>query len=350
MSTPEVKQRILEWAKSVTKEYPNVALTDYTTSWQNGIAFCSIVHHFQPELVDVDSLDPEDKIGNLDKAFQALKTMGVAPTLSAESVAREPDELAIRAYLIGVHSNLSRKLPLPRPSQGHRRRRSNVSNTPRTPRKEELVGDFSPDKIVQNVKPDFTYKVIILGDSAVGKSALFERWRSNLFQQTSTTVGMELWTKTYECDGKFIQIQLWDTAGQELYRAVTKSYYREAMGALLVFDITKADTFAHIASWYKEIQVINQTEKLPILVIGNKADMESERMVPLAEARQYTDSNGFQYIETSARQGNDCQRAFQLLFQEIHKMQSQNPAPEKVTGVQFQQFDPPQKSGCPCGS
>jgi len=161
---------------------------------------------------------------------------------------------------------------------------------------------------------------------------------------------MELWTKTYECEGKYIQIQLWDTAGQELYRAVTKSYYREAMGALLVYDITKADTFEHIASWYREIQVVNQTEKLPILIIGNKADMENERMVPLADAQQYANTNGFLHIETSARQGNDCQKAFQLLFQEIHKIQSQNPT-EKTNGgvkVQEEKFDPaPKSSNCP---
>jgi len=341
---PEVKQRVLEWAKNITADHPSVTISDFSKSWQNGLAFCAIVHHFQSDLMDFDSLDPDDKIGNLDKAFQALKTLGIAPTLSAEAVAREPDEQAIRSYLIGVHSNLSRKLPVPR---GHRRRRSNVQHT----FDEKLSGLFAPDKIVHNIKADYTYKVIMLGDSAVGKSALFDRWRNNLFQQTSTTVGMELWTKTYDCDGKYVQIQLWDTAGQELYRAVTKSYYREAMGALLVYDITKYDTFTHIGSWYREIQAMNQTGKIPILVIGNKLDMESERMVPQAEALQYADTNGLLYIETSARHGNDCQKAFQLLFQEMHKIQSLNPI-ERQSGVTLQQFDPAPKTGvsCPCNT
>jgi len=333
----------LDWCQFVGSSY-DLTIFDFSTSWQNGLAFCAIAHYYQPDLIDFDALDPEDKIGNLDKAFQIFKTFGIATSLNPEEIARKPDEQTIRTYLLGLHSVLIRK---PRHGRGreHRRKKSvSIYHSDDEP----LDGLFSPETVVHNIKPDVTYKVIMLGDSAVGKSALFERWRSNLYQQTSTTVGMELWSKVYCCDSKYIQVQLWDTAGQELYRAVTKSYYREAMGALLVFDLTKMDTFQHISSWWKDFQAVNNIEHLPILLIGNKSDLEEERMVSKQEATDFATTNGFLFFETSARQGNDCQHAFQLLFQEIYKIQNHNEPTEPIETADIEKFDPQPRSGFEC--
>jgi len=342
MVTPERKRTLLEWAQTVAS-YDSLKITDFSTSWQNGMAFCSIVHYYQPDLIDWDKLNPEDKLGNLDIAFQALKTIGIASLLDPASIATKPDENAILSYLSAVHSHLSR---LPRqPNSIRTRRKSTNQYNDDSP----LNGLFSPDTEVQNKKANVTYKVIMLGDASVGKSALFERWRSDSFKQTSTTVGMELWTKTYYVEGKYIQIQLWDTAGQEIYRAVTKSYYRESMGVLLVYDITKLDTLHHLSSWIKEFKSTNGTVNIPVIMIGNKSDMEP-RMVQINDAEQFAQNNGFLYIETSARNGNSCLGAFQLLFQEIYKVQIQKPITERDENNVGRTIDPadPISSDCPC--
>jgi len=344
---PEVKQKLFEWAQTISGSYkPPVIITDFTSSWQNGVAFGAIAHYYQPDLLDFEALDPADSIGNLDKAFQAFKMLGITSVLNPEEVANHPDEQAIRTYLLGLHSHLSKRPRRVSRLRDHRRKKSGTKML-----KEEenhLNGLFSPEMVVKDVKPDITFKVIMLGDSAVGKSTLFERWRSNLFQQTTTTVGMELWTKTYSCDGKNIQIQLWDTAGQELYRAVTKSYYREAMGALLVYDITKMETYQHVSSWFKEFQAVNNIENLPILMIGNKSDLEQERTVSEQEANSFASTHGFLFMETSARHGNEVQRAFQILFQEIYKIQAQNPTNKQETTTLTDSFDPKPRSGFDC--
>jgi len=140
---------------------------------------------------------------------------------------------------------------------------------------------------------------------------------------------------------------------KKLYRAVTKSYYREAMGALLVFDITKRETFQHVFTWFKEFQAIasNNMEHLPILLIGNKSDLE-DRMVTEEEANNFAKTNNFNYIETSARHGNDCHKAFQVLFQEIYKVQSQYPSTKPLEIAYIDQFDPKPREGfeCPCSN
>jgi GTPase SAR1 family protein len=119
-----------------------------------------------------------------------------------------------------------------------------------------------------------------------------------------------------------------------------------------VYDITKKNTFQNIDSWYQDFHEANNiADKLPILVIGNKCDMDDDRLVTQKEAIEYSERNGFLFIETSARQGNDCQKAFQLLFQEIHRVQSERPKEQK-NGVSLEtRFDPQPKADCtPCSS
>jgi hypothetical protein len=191
------KPDLLEWANVITEEYPNVNISNFSNSWQSGLGFCALVHHYKPAFIDYYALDPADWIGNLQKAFWALKTLGVGPGLSAEEVAQNPDENAIRSYLYGVHEVLTRKNAPLSGSHGREAKRGShiISRAD-----EVLTGLFSPGTVITNVKPNVTYKVIILGDSGVGKSTLFERWKNNFFQHTSTTVGMELWTKIYRCE------------------------------------------------------------------------------------------------------------------------------------------------------
>jgi len=352
-STPEGKRKLLEWAKNITQNYSSVSITDFSTSWQNGMAFCAIVHYYESDLIDFESLNPDDKISNLDTAFQALRTLGIASTLDPEEIARNPDQNSIQSYLEGVRSQLKRRAAniTPKLPQSFRLSIDSMDGEIQFT-EEEVDGLFSPDMVVQqNVKELINYKVIMLGDPSVGKSALFERWRSDSFKLTSTTVGMELWSKVYHCEGKYIQIQLWDTAGQDIYRAVTKSYYRESMGVILVYDITKLDTFNNVSSWMKEFHEATNRKDIPILLVGNKLDINYERMVTTREANEFAKRYGFHYMETSAKDGDGCNRAFQLLFQEIHKIERQNPTTttgNKRLSHNYHEEESPFKSDCPC--
>jgi len=335
-----VEGRLLEWAKSITLSYSSVEIVDLSSSWRDGLAFCAVVHHYHPdEIENFETLDNQDRIGNLNLAFGILEKLGIKATLVPEDVAETPDKRAIRNYLVTVHNKLSGKSLDLRETRDNRHNRDKVSRlqipTPSTPSRlqapspapstpENLTGKFSLKMIIpqsKTVQPDFTYKVILLGDSGVGKSALFERWKTDVFVPTTTTVGIEVFSRLYACDGKVIQIQVWDTAGQEVYRAITKSYYREVKGALIVYDITRADTFHNIQSWAKELfATIPDDFKIPVLIIGNKKDLDSVRTISVEEAQELAERNSFQYIETSAKHGNECQKSFQLLFQHIYKV------------------------------
>jgi small GTP-binding protein len=120
---------------------------------------------------------------------------------------------------------------------------------------------------------DFLFKIVIIGDSGVGKSNLLSKYVNNAFQEnTKATIGVELSTKTVEIDGKVIQNQIWDTAGQERFRAITTAYYRSAVGAIIVFDLSKSNTFENLKKWLKEVQDYAEPST-SVIVIGNKSDL-----------------------------------------------------------------------------
>jgi len=354
--------RLLEWAKYVTSQYSNIAIENFSTSWRDGLAFCAVVHHYYPEEIDYTSLNENHKIGNLNLAFGSLEKLGIKAILNPEEVAESPDQRAIRNYLILVHNKLTGKIiqmtsKRPRPSP-----KPFSIPVPLTPA-ENLIGPFSP-RMSLPVLPksiDFTYKVILLGDGGVGKSALFERWKTTEFRPTSTTIGMDVHPRNYSCDGKVIQIQVWDTAGQEVHRAITKTYFRDVKGAIVVFDITRAESFRNISMWTKELfATIPPDVKIPVLLVGNKNDLTDKRVISVEEARGFAQDFSFQYIETSAKNGNDCQKSFQLLFQHIYRVQNNIPS-QTTNGIHLESTngyhnpndslpDPPVQSTCICSN
>ena len=126
---------------------------------------------------------------------------------------------------------------------------------------------------------DFLFKVVLIGDSGVGKSNLLSRFTKNEFNlESKTTIGVEFATKTIETEGKIVKAQIWDTAGQERYRAITSAYYRGAVGALLVFDITKDLTFQSVERWLQELRD-HADQNIVIMLVGNKTDLEHLRDV-----------------------------------------------------------------------
>ncbi|KAH3765705.1 rab11A, RAB family GTPase [Pelomyxa schiedti] len=164
---------------------------------------------------------------------------------------------------------------------------------------------------------DYLCKIVLIGDSGVGKSNLLARFARNEFQlETKSTIGVEFATKNVPCEGKVVKAQIWDTAGQERYRVITAAYYRGAVGAVLVYDITKADSFRNIGSWLTELR--EKAEKnIVVMLVGNKADLHRSREVPTEEAKAFAEKNSLSFIETSALEATNVELAFQTVIGEI---------------------------------
>merc|ERR1712010_395309 len=161
---------------------------------------------------------------------------------------------------------------------------------------------------------DFLYKVVLIGDSGVGKSNLLSRFTRNEFNlETKSTIGVEFATRSIQADGKTIKAQIWDTAGQERYRAITSAYYRGAVGALLVYDISKQVTFKNVERWLTELRE-NAAPNIVIMLVGNKSDLRHLREVPTEAAKEYAEKNGLSFIETSALDSTNVELAFQNIL------------------------------------
>lgn len=154
-------------------------------------------------------------------------------------------------------------------------------------------------------------KILVIGESAVGKSCLLLRYTDNKFQETfMTTIGVDFKTKHLEIDGTPVKLQIWDTAGQEKFRAITKAYYRGAHGILVVFDISRRDTFNQVKMWIDSIKDAS-TDTIDVILVGNKADLD--RAVTKEEAQELATQSGIKYYETSAKENTNVEDAFQNL-------------------------------------
>jgi len=170
---------------------------------------------------------------------------------------------------------------------------------------------------------DYLFKVVLIGDSGVGKSNLLSRFTRNEFNlESKSTIGVEFATRSIVVEGKTIKAQIWDTAGQERYRAITAAYYRGAVGALLVYDIAKHTTYENVERWLKELRD-HADNNIVIMLVGNKSDLRHLRAVPTEEARGYAERNNLSFIETSALDSTNVETAFQNILTEIYKIVSQ---------------------------
>lgn len=156
----------------------------------------------------------------------------------------------------------------------------------------------------------YLIKFVIIGDSGCGKSALLLQFTDKRFQPVhDLTIGVEFGSRMVSVEGKNIKLQIWDTAGQESFRSITRSYYRGAAGALLVYDITRRDTFNHLASWLEDARE-HSNKDMTIMLIGNKRDLEARRCVEYHEGKKFADENGLIFMETSARTAENVEEAF----------------------------------------
>lgn len=169
---------------------------------------------------------------------------------------------------------------------------------------------------------DYLFKIVIIGDSSVGKSNLLVRFTRNEFNEKSkATIGVDFGTKSVEINGKLVTAQCWDTAGQERFRAVTNGYYRGAVGAMIVYDITSKVTFKNVTRWLNELREMADPDIL-IMMVGNKCDLEQQREVATQEAAAFAEANKISFLETSALNGQNVSQSFENLLTDIYNMVS----------------------------
>ncbi|EHA8587270.1 ras-related protein RABA3 [Cocos nucifera] len=165
---------------------------------------------------------------------------------------------------------------------------------------------------------DYVFKIVVVGDSAVGKTQLLGRFTKDEFCfDSKSTIGVEFQTRTITLNRKRIKAQIWDTAGQERYRAVTSAYYRGALGAMLVYDITNRQTFDHVARWVEELRA-HADNSIVVMLIGNKADLAARRAVSTEDAMEFAEEQGLFFSEASALSGENVESAFLRILEEIY--------------------------------
>ncbi|ODQ79145.1 hypothetical protein BABINDRAFT_8740 [Babjeviella inositovora NRRL Y-12698] len=171
---------------------------------------------------------------------------------------------------------------------------------------------------------EYLFKIVLIGDSGVGKSNLLSRFTRNEFNLDSrSTIGVEFATRTIEIDGKRVKAQIWDTAGQERYRAITSAYYRGAVGALVVYDISKSESYESVSRWLKELKE-NADANIVMELVGNKSDLDHLRAVPTDEAKNFASENQLLFTEASALNAENVDLSFHQLLKSIYEMVSKH--------------------------
>eukprot|EP00742_Colponemidia_sp_Colp-10_P000626 GILJ01000684.1.p1 GENE.GILJ01000684.1~~GILJ01000684.1.p1 ORF type:complete len:207 (+),score=29.42 GILJ01000684.1:94-714(+) len=173
---------------------------------------------------------------------------------------------------------------------------------------------------------DFLIKLLLIGDSGVGKSCLLLRFSEDTFTTSHiTTIGIDFKIKTIDIDGKRIKLQIWDTAGQERFRTITQAYYRGAMGIVLVYDVTDDGSFNNIRNWIRQIEQ-HAAETVNKILVGNKADMADKRVVDASRGRALAEEYGIQFFETSAKNNANVTESFSCIAREIKNRLMDGPA------------------------
>jgi Ras-related protein Rab-1A len=191
---------------------------------------------------------------------------------------------------------------------------------------------------------DYLFKVLMIGDSGVGKSCILLRFTEDTFSEHFiSTIGVDFKIRTIEQDGKYIKLQIWDTAGQERFRTITSSYYRGAHGIMVVYDVTDTESFQNVQQWLKEIDRYGSPTATKLL-IGNKTDQEHKRAISTQSGREFAESLGIDFIETSAKNTDNIDQAFYKLSSSIKSRMKVIPtANSATTSIKSKKIN---KNGC----
>lgn len=180
---------------------------------------------------------------------------------------------------------------------------------------------------------DYLFKIVLIGDSGVGKSNILSRFTRNEFcLESKSTIGVEFATRTLQVEGKTVKAQIWDTAGQERYRAITSAYYRGAVGALLVYDITKRQTFENVQRWLRELRD-HADSNIVIMLAGNKSDLSHLRSVNKDDAHHMAERENLSFLETSALEATNVENAFQTILLDIYHVISKKALAAQAAGA-----------------
>ena len=186
-----------------------------------------------------------------------------------------------------------------------------------------------------NQKESYKFKVVVVGDSGVGKTNLIKRFVSNEFKSDSkATVGVEFLSKNFIINGEIFKIEIWDTAGQERYKSITTAYYKGAKGAMIVYDVTNQTSFDNVDKWYNEIKE-KASKNINLIVIGNKNDLIDKKIINSESSIEKAKSFGIAIMETSALSASNVKEAFYLILKEMYKsVKSMINAGDKKENVQ----------------
>ena len=170
------------------------------------------------------------------------------------------------------------------------------------------------------MKEQYKFKIVIIGDSGVGKTNLVRRFIQNSFTlNTQATVGCEFYSNNYSINDKLFKVEIWDTAGQERYKSITAAYYKGASGAILVYDVTNRTSFNNVDRWFQEIKDCSSAD-IKILMVGNKTDLEDNIVVSKEMSSNKASDLNIPVIETSALNASNVKEAFHLMIKEIYKI------------------------------
>ena len=174
---------------------------------------------------------------------------------------------------------------------------------------------------MKNTESELVYKILLLGDSEVGKSCFLMRYSDNIFVENYiTTIGLDYKLKYVQLDsGETIKVQLWDTAGQDRYRTIAKNYYKGSHGILLLYDVTKENSFENIREWVQNIRE-EVYEKAIIFLIGNKIDKINERKITTEQGQKLAAEYNLPFFEASAKSGENIEEIFKNLYQKISEV------------------------------
>lgn len=198
---------------------------------------------------------------------------------------------------------------------------------------------------------DYLFKLLLIGDSGVGKSCLLLRFADDTYTESYiSTIGVDFKIRTIELEGKTIKLQIWDTAGQERFRTITSSYYRGAHGIIVVYDVTDMESFNNVRTWLGEIDKY-ATDNVNKLLVGNKCDLVVKKVVDQNTAKDFADSLGIPFLETSAKSATNVEQAFMTMSSEIKRRVDSQSQPNKGPGgVKLppagQKINTQKKGGC----
>ena len=190
-------------------------------------------------------------------------------------------------------------------------------------------------------------KLVLLGDSGVGKTSIVAQYVTGAAQENvGPTIGAAFVTKEVEIDHQQLELLIWDTAGQEVYRGLAPMYYRSALIAIIVFDVTKSESYNSVGYWINELQT-NVEDSIIIMVCGNKTDLEDSRVIDFHAASSFAASQGALYQETSAATGSGVEKMFQVAITELLKRKGQAQTTETTKGVDISgRNDQQRRKGC----